>query len=92
MDFEWDQAKAESNLRKHGISFSAATRVFDDAWAIERPDARNDYGEDRFILIGEASGEVLVVVFTERVEGLRIISARRASKNERVQYYGNRSL
>ena len=92
MDFEWDQAKAESNLRKHGISFSAATGVFDDAWAIERPDARNVYGEDRFILIGEASGEVLVVVFTERVEGLRIISARRASKNERVQYYGNRSL
>ena len=92
MDFEWNEDKAESNLKKHGVSFSAATTIFDDAWAIERPDTRDDYGEDRLILIGEASGEVLVVVFTERAERLRIISARRASKKERVHYYGNRSL
>ena len=68
MDFEWDQAKAESNLRKHGISFSAATGVFDDAWAIERPDARNDYGEgnrDPELKLGVDSREFILDEFNE---------------------------
>ena len=51
-DFEWDAAKAAQNYKKHGIGFETAIRVFDDAFAIERLDEREDYGEDRYSILG----------------------------------------
>ena len=80
--FEWDEAKGAENDAKHGVSFEAAAEVFSDPFAVERLDDRQDYGEDRFILIGIAEGTVLTVVYTERDGRIRIISARRATRHE----------
>ena len=86
--FDWDDAKAAANLQAHGVSFELAKTVFKDPFAIEFLDDREDYGEDRFVIIGMAEGQVLLfVAYTERVERIRIISARRATKNEQDQYF-----
>jgi uncharacterized DUF497 family protein len=85
--FEWDNDKTASNLVKHGVSFEEATRVFDDPFAIEELDDRKAYGELRFSLIGMAGNRVLKVIYTERGERMRIISARKATKHEREYYY-----
>ncbi len=70
MEFEWHDAKAEANLNAHGVSFELARTVFRDPMAIEFLDDREDYGEDRFLLIGMAEGEVLLfVAYTERGTG-----------------------
>lgn len=90
-EFEWDDAKAESNIEKHGVSFEEACGVFRDPFAIELLDDRDDYGEDRYILIGMAAPGVLVVVYTVRDERNRIISARRAEPNERRFYHEQNS-
>lgn len=88
MAFDWDDAKAAANLQAHGVSFELAKTVFKDPFAIEFLDDREDYGEDRFVIIGMAEGQVLLfVAYTERVERIRIISARRATKNEQDQYF-----
>ena len=88
MEFEWDNAKAKANLRAHGISFELAKAVFKDPFAIELVDDRKDYGEERFVTIGMAEGKaILFVAFTEREECIRIISARRATKNEQDHYF-----
>jgi uncharacterized DUF497 family protein len=87
MPFEWDEAKAAENFAKHGVSFETATEVFKDPFAIERVDDREDYGEDRFILIGIAQGAVLTVVYTERDGRIRIISVRRATRHEQDDYF-----
>ena len=87
MDFEWDDAKAAENVRNHGVSFPQATQAFRDPFAIEWIDLREDYGEERIILLGMASGHLLTVVYTERAERIRIISARRATKYEQDLYY-----
>jgi uncharacterized DUF497 family protein len=74
MDFEWDDAKAKANFRAHGVSFELAETVFKDAFAIDRLDDRKDYGEQRFIIIGMADGQVLLfVAYTERDDRIRII-------------------
>jgi uncharacterized protein len=86
-DFEWDSKKAVSNLRRHGVSFDQALVAFDDAFALVEQDYSEDYGEDRFILIGRALDGILVVVYTEREGRIRIISAREASGYERKTYY-----
>src|SRR5262249_50018109 len=86
-DFEWDERKAASNLDKHGVSFEQATLAFDDAFAWVEQDHTEDYGEDRFILIGCALHSILYVVYTERGERIRIISAREAYDYERRDYY-----
>jgi hypothetical protein len=86
-EFEWDDDKAASNFAKHGVSFDEARAVFRDPFAIELLDDREDYGEDRFILIGVSMSEILVVVHTERNERNRLISARRAEPNEQRFYY-----
>ena len=86
-EFEWDDAKAARNLSKHGIRFDDARDVFRDPFAIELLDDRADYGEDRYILIGMAEPDMLVVVHTERHDRTRIISARKAAPNERRWYY-----
>ena len=88
MKFEWHEVKAEANLRNHGVSFDLACTVFRDPFAIERVDDREDYGEERFVIIGLAEGNVvLFVAYTEREERIRIISARRALQNEQDDYF-----
>ena len=88
MDYQWDVQKARSNLRKHGITFADAVSVFADERALTISD---DYpGEDRYVTIGmDAFGRVLVVVFIWREEVIRIISARKATAQERKQYEGD---
>jgi uncharacterized DUF497 family protein len=85
--FEWDEAKAAENYAKHGVSFETAIKVFRDPFAIERLDDRDDYGEERFILIGTAEEGVVTVVYTERNGRFRIISARRATRHEQDDYF-----
>jgi uncharacterized DUF497 family protein len=80
--------RPRANLQAHGVSFELAKTVFKDPFAIEFLDDREDYGEERFVIIGMAEGQVLLfVAYTERVERIRIISARRATKNEQDQYF-----
>jgi uncharacterized DUF497 family protein len=85
--FEWDEAKAAENYVKHGVSFETAIKVFGDPFGIERLDDREDYGEERFILIGTAEEAVITVVYTERNGRFRIISARRATRHEQDDYF-----
>jgi uncharacterized DUF497 family protein len=85
LDFEWDEAKAKANFNAHGVSFELAKKVFKDVFAIEGLDDRKDYGEERFVIIGMAGGQVLLfVAYTERI---RIISARRATQHEEDDYF-----
>jgi uncharacterized DUF497 family protein len=86
-DFEWDDAKAATNFARHGVSFEAAIRVFDDVFAIEQLDDREDYGEERYNLLGMADGRLLFVTYTPRNGTVRIISARGAEPHERRQYH-----
>jgi uncharacterized protein len=85
-DVEWDDAKAEANLRKHKISFRAASRVFDDPMVVIEQDLSEDYGEDRFIAVGRVERLLVAVAYTERGDCIRIISARKANTNERRTY------
>jgi len=87
LDFEWDDAKAAANFRKHGVTFEQAAYAFRDPFAVEWIDKSAVYGEERVILLGMSGGQILSVVYTERGERLRIISARRATKHEKDNYY-----
>lgn len=88
LEFEWDNAKAKANYRRHGVSFDLAKTVFQDPFAIERIDDREDHDEERFVTIGVAEGKVLLfVAYTEREESIRIISARRATQYEQDDYF-----
>jgi hypothetical protein len=81
MEFEWDKNKRQTNIAKHGIDFIDAQKIFDyDTVTIE--DNRFNYDEQRLIAIGLLNGKVIVVVYTERSNKIRIISARKATKNE----------
>jgi uncharacterized protein len=92
LKFEWDAAKAESNFKAHGVSFELAETVFEDAFAIGRIDDREEYGEQRFILLGMAKGQILLLVaYTERGDRTRIISARKVTKHEQQQYFKENS-
>jgi uncharacterized protein len=86
-EFEWDCAKAQSNLAKHGVSFEAARLVFDDVFALEHFDHAGDPPEPRYIIKGMANGVILTVVYTERGDRVRIISARKATRNEQREYH-----
>jgi uncharacterized DUF497 family protein len=86
-DFEWDERKAAINLRRHKLSFQSARQVFADAFALIEQDRTDDYGEERFIAIGMAGGLLITVVYTERGERIRIISARKANSHEQRKYY-----
>lgn len=88
LEFEWHPAKAEANLQAHGVSFDLAKTVFRDPFAVERLDDREDYDEERFVIIGMAEGHVvLFVAYAEREERIRIISARRATQHEQDDYF-----
>jgi hypothetical protein len=85
MSFEWGQAKAGANLRKHGVDFADATSVLEDPCALTVDD--DDEGEERFVTIGmDCLGRILVVAYTWRGERIRIISPRRAVRSERREY------
>lgn len=89
MQFEWDENKEKINLAKHGIDFSTAALVFQDENRIEfYDDAHSEY-EDRYITIGQINGIAIVVmvVYTEHENAVRLISARRATNHERSIYY-----
>ena len=86
-EFEWDDAKAAENYADHGVTFELAKRVFRDPFAIERLDDREDYGEERYVIIGMVDGRVLCVVYTLRNGAIRIISARGAEPHERRRYH-----
>jgi uncharacterized DUF497 family protein len=86
-EFEWDDDKATSNFEKHGIGFEDARAVFRDPFAVELFDDREDRGEERYILIGMSVSGILVVIYTERNERNRIISARNAEPNEQRYYH-----
>jgi uncharacterized protein len=90
LNFEWDENKAKSNLAKHAVSFAEATTVFSDPLSLTIPDPAHSQVEDRFIIIGSSyQRKLLVVVHTERGDNIRIISARRATKRERMNYEEN---
>ena len=86
-NFEWDDHKAASNLAKHGVEFEEATKVFDDPLSMEEPDDGEGYGEERFAVVGMVGNRLLKVIYTERGKRIRIISARKATKRERENYY-----
>ena len=89
--FQWDSEKAELNWRKHTVNFEDAALVFADKNRIERFDDEHSYDEDRYITIGKVES-ILFVIYTERGEITRLISARRATAQERRDYYaGNES-
>jgi uncharacterized protein len=84
--FEWDEAKARSNLAKHGVSFEAARRAFDDVFAFDRLDLGSE-PETRYVITGVVNGILLTVVYTERGGRIRIISGRKATTHEEREYY-----
>ena len=87
LTFEWDENKAKQNLKKHGVSFEEAATVFGGLLSRTIADPLHSEDEDRFVILGESHGRrLVVVVFTERGENIRIISARRASRRERKDY------
>jgi uncharacterized DUF497 family protein len=85
--FEWDAAKARSNLAKHGVTFEAAYRAFNDVFAFDQLDLDSQPGEVRYVITGMVNGILLTVVYTERGDRIRIISARKATNHEQREYY-----
>ncbi len=86
-NFEWDETKAKLNIVKHGISFNEAKTTFNDENSITIDDPDHSTEEERFINIGRSeNSNILVVVFTERGDKLRIISARKATAIEIKEY------
>ena len=87
MQFEWDEAKEAINIRKHGVDFDEAAETFYDALGLELSDKEHSDPEERFIRLGKSRrGRILVTVFTERGETIRIISSRRATRREVKSY------
>lgn len=86
LKFEWDEDKNQLNLKKHGIDFETAMLVFNDLQRIEIYDMEHSINEDRYNTIGMVN-DILFVVYTERKENIRLISARLATKTERSIYY-----
>ena len=89
--FQWEDDKAASNFANHGVSFEAARGVFSDPFALDWLDASEDYGEDRYAVIGMAGNRLLFVAYVMRGEAIRIISARGAEPYERRRYHEENS-
>jgi uncharacterized protein len=88
--FEWDTNKARKNLRIHDVTFDEASTAFGDTLSLTIYDPLHSGEEDRIVLIGSShKNRLLVIVHTERKDKIRIISARKATKNERKQYEEN---
>jgi len=87
LEFEWDPAKAEINLQKHKVSYEEASTIFDDPLFITFLDEEHSIGEERYITMGLSRRQhLLLVAHTDRKGRIRIISARKATKNERRFY------
>ena len=87
LEFEWDEAKARSNLQKHRVSFLTAAAIFANE-RLERIDDRRDYGETRWIALGRVEAEVYRIVYSWRTDFVvRIISAQKANRDEKKIYY-----
>jgi uncharacterized DUF497 family protein len=87
MNFAWDEGKARTNKKKHGVSFLEASEVFADGHSSCVPDPDHSFAEERRLLFGLSSkGTPLVVSYTERQSCIRIISARRMTRQERKAY------
>jgi uncharacterized protein len=90
MEFKWDKSKATANIRKHGVSFEEATTVFSNPLAVIFDDEEHSLDEQREIIIGHSQNNRLILVsFTERLDAIRIISARLATRSEREDYEQN---
>lgn len=86
MIFEWDEAKRQSNIGKHGIDFVGIEGVFEGA-TVTIVDDRLDYGEQRFLTLGILDGRVVVIAHTESDDVIRIISVRKATRHEEIGYF-----
>lgn len=87
LQFEWDEAKADANVTKHGIAFQEATTVFQDPFLVTFFDELHSEYEDRFISIGESEQQrLLLISHTESDTTIRIISARNATRKEKAYY------
>ena len=87
MEFEWDLEKAAINFRKHGVSFDEAITAFDDPFHLDYYDPDHGEHEYRYLAMGYSiKGKLLIVSYTDRGERRRLISARRATRKERVCY------
>ena len=86
MRFEWDEKKRQGNLKKHGIDFADLEQLFLGV-TLTILDDRFDYEEDRFVTFGLMNGVVLVVAHTEENDVMRVISARKATRNEEKRYF-----
>jgi len=87
LEFEWDPYKSRKNEKRHGVSFKEGMTAFADKLSYTIADPENFMGEYRFLLLGlSSSGSLLVISHTERGDRIRIISVRRATKQEREQY------
>ena len=87
MEFEWDEEKAALNEQKHGVPFPFGTGVFLDENRLEWIDTRRQYGEPRWITIGLIEGMEIAVAYTLRGDTIRLISARKAERHEREDYW-----
>lgn len=89
MQFEWDSEKEKINIIKHGIDFTTAARVFTDTNRLELYDEAHSEVEERYITIGiiDEVAYLVMVVYTERSDTIRLISARKATNQERKMYY-----
>ena len=85
MKLEWDYNKNEANIKQHGIDFQDAALIFEHPMLV-KPDTRKDYGENRSVGLGLLFEVIVVIVFTKRGDAIRVISIRRANKNERKIY------
>jgi len=86
MQFEWDPAKSDLNVEKHGIDFQDAVRVFTDPHATTENVSRPEHGEARYKTVGLVDDELVAVIYTDRGSVRRVISARRTRQNERRHY------
>jgi uncharacterized protein len=87
MTFEWDDNKAARNQSSHGVAFAEAATVFDDPYFVVFNDDTHSFGEQRYLIIGESNQKrVLLVVYTERGDAIRLISARPATTREEKVY------
>lgn len=83
--FTWDEAKRKQNIKNHGVDFAGCDAIWDH-FTVTREDRRQDYGEARQVCFGLLTGEVVVMVYTERPGGPHVISLRKAKKHE-ARYY-----
>lgn len=86
LEFEWDENKNSLNIKNHRIRFALAAKVFEDPYRIEMYDDSHSSNEDRYITIG-AAGKILCVIYTQRINHIRIISARLATRWEEEAYW-----